>query len=258
MSLWDTPEQQKGTGFFAQLEVKQETRVGKSGEYDGFNFCTTPLETQFQIKNQFYVPYDKGFNEVTKPSIVKLINDGIIAKFEDIEGDNFVIYQMSEYKSRAKNDINYWEKNNPDKIGTDPHGQYVIKKAHEILKIFPDMESWQKAYKDNAPTNDSITPSVVEPGKADEKTQILAVLPVIIESMKFDMTKLKDTLSHQQFSAYPIDSPEIKRIVIEVINKKANGDIAQQAILLAEINTHFEEPYLELSDLTDMIDEISF
>lgn len=246
-------------GFFAESLIKFGEKISnRTGKpYKAFDFKLTPFNPEKQIITEMHFPNDDAMKQVIVPSLMKLISMGKIKSPKDMEQTQFVKVRFSEYKSRSKDDIKYWKKNDPDRIGTDPHGNYVIKKTIEFLDIYPDQASWQNAAESNAKTSQLELPTdeIPQPLKDSLKTLIKYHFP--------DMTTLRETvLNSEQFSQFSEQGEFVKSEVVKLIAIQCGTNAEAQEKVLAEINSHYnsDTPYLTMAspELNKHLDEIPF
>lgn len=241
---------------YGQAQIVRTEKSGKNGNtYFEMKTFITPIEPEKKIVESTVFSFSPEFQKITIPSVLKLVNAGKLTSPSNLENNQlFVSYKWAEYKSYSARDIEYWRENNPDKLEVDNQGRtYKGKMAIEYVDVFPSMESWQAAYEKNAPVIVE-TATEIEPASADVEAnnQIMLALPAIVQSIGTDMTKLSETLSHEQFAQYPITSPAVKNIVIKMVIDKCGTspeNIPAQMAMLAEINAHFPNTYIELTDL---------
>lgn len=242
---------QESKVHYAQCQVVREERQGNNGNtYFQMQFFLTPIDPAKQIIESKFFNFSPEFQKIIIPSLMKLVSAGRLTSPADLESENpFVAFKWTEYKSYESRDITYWQEKNPDKLSVDDKGRtYKGKLAIEFVDVFPDETSWRQAAKSNEPTEQQTLPAQ-HPKPDNEQDAILAALPAIVQSCGTDMKKLTETLSHPPFDSFTINSPEVRGTIIGMVRSKADGDVAQQVILLTEINNHFETVYIELTDL---------
>ncbi len=225
------------------------------GNWQQYDISLTPIEPEKPIKAYTKRSFSPDWKQVSAPSL-KIIFDKIDDIPERYELMNKVFneetpikYYWEEYKDYDKAAIAKKKTDGYEKyIDIDSQGREYLKYLGiHYLEFFPDETSWRKAAESNEPTEQPLP--VVETKSDNQGDAILAAIPAIVQSCGTDMKKLTETLSHPPFNSFKIDSPEIKDAVIVMIKDKSKDDVAQQVILLAEINSHFETVYIELTDL---------
>ena len=233
---------------YAQCQVVREERQGGNGNtFYQMQFFLTPIDPTKNIIESKFFNFSPEFQKIIIPSLMKLVSAGRLTSPADLENGNpFVAFKWTEYKSYEQRDITYWQEKNPDKLSVDDKGRtYKGKLAIEFVDAFPDETSWRQASESDEPTEQQSLPTETTVTKTDNQSDaILEAIPTIVQSCGADMKKLTETLSHPPFNSFKIDSPEIKMAVAKMVNDKCGADIIKQATMLAEINSHFDEAYL--------------
>ncbi len=248
-------EKQESKVNYGQCQIVRTEKSGSNGNtYFEMMIYITPFEPEKQIIESKLFNFSPEFQKITIPSVMKLVSAGKLTSPADLEKDEkFVSYKWSEYKSYESRDISYWQDKNPDKLSVDDKGRtFKGKLAIEFVDIFTDETVWRQAAESTEPVVQPV--ATVEVNKEDAQSKaMLDAIPIIIQNCD-TIEKLITALAIPPFS---LDNPIVKQAIIKEVNNRANNDIGQQVILLAEINTHFETPYLELTDLLAP-DEIPF
>ncbi len=252
---WEVEDERENGGRFAQSTITQQEMISqKTGKpFVVFEFVLTPIQPEYKMIIENYAPFWESTKKVVRPALNDLIKRGVITKPADIEGDHFICWEWEEYKARSYKDIKYFQDNNPDRIGTDPYGQFVIKKAIKILDVFADEATWRKVAQNDEP--------VVAIQPDDPVVQaVLAGLATIIQTCDTDMTRLQAMFQNPPFNVFDVHMPEVKSLVAKMVATRCGLDVDKQAEMLAEINSHFSNSYLELDspELMAELTEIAF
>jgi len=252
---WEVEDERENGGRFAQSTITRQEKISqKTGKpFMVFEFVLTPLQPEYKTIVENYAPFWESSKEVVRPALNDLIERGVITKTTDIEGDHFIRWEWGEYKARSYKDIKYFQDNNPDRIGTDPYGQFVIKKAIKILDVFPDEATWRKAAQSDNPV------AAIEQDEAMIQAALVA-LSSVIPYCGTDMTKLQTMFQNPPLNIFTVESYEVKSLVAGMIATKCGLDVDKQSEMIAEINSHFSESYLELNspELMEQLTEIAF
>lgn len=258
---WGLDQEQSKQAKYAEHTIVKEVK----GNWVQYDISLTPIETDKPIKSYTKRSFLPDWNKISLPSLRKIFNE--VPSEERGEFMNramseisYIKYYWEEYKDYDKQAITKKKNDGYEQhLDIDSQGREYIKHLGiHYLAIWFNESEWRKDAELGETQPAAPPTSAIKTNNGNTQDEaVLKALPVIVQATGTDLTKLAETLALSPFSR-TLDNPVVKQLIIEMINKKANGDIGQQVILLAEINTHSETPYLELSDLTEMADEVPF
>ena len=251
MSIWEVQKETEKPIRFAQSSIIQgPIKIG----YDGTDWAImdiqlVPIEPNLKIQNWKSASFiNTTWNDITLPSILKLVKGGKLTSFTDILNQQFVTYCLTDWKDRTKKSITYFKDSNPDRILKDDNGPYILKPAIEYLDVFASMDEWQIAYEVGAPPvveAAAVSPQAQEPTMSQE--QILASLETVVSVCGVNLTQLQSYIASPPYDAFAIDSQEIRTMIAKMVIEKCGSDAANQVKMFEEINIHFNQdaaPYM--------------
>lgn len=189
---WEVQEQETRI-YYAQSQIERIEKVNSNGgTYYQMKMWLTPIAEGAQIVERTFFNFQTPWEMIVIPSVQKLAQDGKISQPKDMEKVLFVSYRWSEYRSYNQKDIQYWEKENPNKLSVDEQGRtYKTFTAPEFLDVFPDEDTWRQAYEADNPVlengNDMPDPAI-EAAKQ--------ILPTMVETCGTDLAQLQERLKH--------------------------------------------------------------
>ena len=248
-----------GNGLrFAISRIERTEKQGKKNTYFEMLILLTPFQPELQVIEQKTFNFSPDWQQVTIPSVMAFVQANKINSPVDMEQDQYVAYRWTEFKSRSKNDINYWQDKEPERIGTDPHGKFVIKRGIEYCELYATEDEWREAANSEAEQPElPVQPEIPQP--------MIDSMKSVMETKFPDMKAITDFLSKapfNQFAQLSVQGEIVKREIARLVVEKAGADAEAQEKLLAEINGHFNAgtPYLtaESEELTSQMGEVAF
>jgi hypothetical protein len=258
---WVVQEEREARIYFAQSRIEREEKTGNGGNtYFEMTVFLTPIEPEKQITENRYFNFHPAWQKVITPSVQKLVQAKKIDRPSDMEQEQFVAYRWTEYKNYAQRDIKYWKEQNPDKLSVDEQGRtYKPVIALEFLNVYGSQEEWEQAAKE-AGTSQMELP-IDKNGEPDPVLEaVKGIIPTLVQQCETDMKALQEKLNHPPFDKFSLQDDIVKMAVAKFVATRAGQSVEEQEKLLAEINGHFDVPYLliDSSELVKQLEQIAF
>lgn len=237
--------------------------VEDNGNWQKITITLTPIEPDKEVKEHKFFSFLPSWRKICKASTLEIVMALPKERRPEFASKvatekSWIKYYWEEYRDYDKQVVAKKKADGYDnQVNLDEHGEYIKYLGIHYVQFFFDENEWRQDYEQNKNGEEVETkPITNDPAIQAAK----AAIPGLLDVCGTDMARFQTFLANPPLNIFTMDSPEIKSAVAKKVALACGTDIPKQDAMLAEINAHFTEPYLELDspELLAELTEIAF
>lgn len=213
-----TIQDEKPRVYFGLVETEAEEKQGANNTYHKITVRVAPLSGG-DLTERSYFSFGKDWNKIVLPSLQALVAAGKLPHASQVSG-RYASYHFEPWKDYAKNTVEYYQRENVEKVQADERGNFFVEKYALFFEdVYSDEASCIVAHDNHfgveANGNGSPWGDQSADIPAGNGNVALSFLPHFVKQAlgddhKVDRAKLAaDIANNAVFSSLTVDSPEV-------------------------------------------------
>lgn len=219
-----TIQDEKPRVYFGLVETEAEEKQGANNTYHRITVRVAPLSGG-DLTERSYFSFGKDWNKIVLPSLQALVAAGKLPHASQVSG-RYARYRFEPWKDYAKNTVEYYQRENVEKVQADERGNFFVEK---YALFFEDVYSTEQeciVAHDNhfgVESNSNGGSPWGDIPAGNDNGGVNAVLPFLshfineaTDNGRVDRSKLATSIAGQSiFAQYKltIDSPEVVKMI---------------------------------------------